>query len=479
MFVFGVSLICLLSSQAVVEGLAAKGEGRGHSSLLQLEGLQENEEFILFNTTGKERRMKANRPLGKGAYGEVWSAESSDRLTPKLSLAVKEFQSKKEAEKEDRAFSRVEGILHVLQEKGKNLDLQEPLVATDLMKCGDFTQFVRGMQRPECRKVGRLSEQLIALAIYEVLKGLQDMHEKGIAHQDVKPDNILVTLRNGKYSFVLGDLGSSTRVEDETGELYAPKCGSGTPKYFHPGRYPVVKHREQESCNGFANDIWGLGMSGVLACTGQMPKGDLYELGAALQTVSEEWSKNGRLDLSPLFKKEKGSITGDGGQWGSCGPTLTKAIQMLLVPSEWGRSTISTFLLTPFKDLSEGHDPDFVSPDFAHHKNIHDFQCPLKGSLKKTQQCQQTAMKGEGARQWNRYRLNRWCESVYCKEHTKGSKMGECKDTCSRHRTCAGFCEDYRSEKKHTRWVPSQWAKSAQDKLDACLEPCYKAREKW
>ncbi|MQL82804.1 hypothetical protein Taro_015288 [Colocasia esculenta] len=49
----------------------------------------------------------------------------------------------------------------------------------------------------------------ILQVLYQVVKALQFMHERGIAHLDVKPDNIYV--KNGVYK--LGDFGCATRLD--------------------------------------------------------------------------------------------------------------------------------------------------------------------------------------------------------------------------------------------------------------------------
>ncbi|KAF5175355.1 Wee1-like protein kinase [Thalictrum thalictroides] len=54
-----------------------------------------------------------------------------------------------------------------------------------------------------------LSEEEILKAMHQVAKALQFIHERGIAHLDVKPDNIYV--KNGVYK--LGDFGCATLID--------------------------------------------------------------------------------------------------------------------------------------------------------------------------------------------------------------------------------------------------------------------------
>ncbi|KAG7970788.1 hypothetical protein I3843_07G101900 [Carya illinoinensis] len=54
-----------------------------------------------------------------------------------------------------------------------------------------------------------LTEQEVLLALHQVAKALQFIHERGIVHLDVKPDNIYV--KNGVYK--LGDFGCATLTD--------------------------------------------------------------------------------------------------------------------------------------------------------------------------------------------------------------------------------------------------------------------------
>ncbi|KAK3194037.1 hypothetical protein Dsin_025347 [Dipteronia sinensis] len=74
-------------------------------------------------------------------------------------------------------------------------------------------------------KVPRLfSEGEVLKALHQIAKALQFIHEKGIAHLDVKPDNIYV--KNGVYK--LGDFGCATLLDkslpiDEGDARYMPQ----------------------------------------------------------------------------------------------------------------------------------------------------------------------------------------------------------------------------------------------------------------
>ncbi|KAK9945619.1 hypothetical protein M0R45_011125 [Rubus argutus] len=54
------------------------------------------------------------------------------------------------------------------------------------------------------------TEGEVLVALYQIAKALQFMHERGVAHLDVKPDNIYV--KNGVYK--LGDFGCATLLDN-------------------------------------------------------------------------------------------------------------------------------------------------------------------------------------------------------------------------------------------------------------------------
>jgi eukaryotic-like serine/threonine-protein kinase len=109
---------------------------------------------------------------------------------------------------------------------------------------------------------GPLCADDVALLGIQVLTGLRTLHRRGLAHVDVKPDNIV--LRDGRP--VLIDFGSAREI----GAKQPAGRPVGTPGYAPP---------EMEACEPItaAMDVFALGITLREAMTGQQP---LVEVGA-------------------------------------------------------------------------------------------------------------------------------------------------------------------------------------------------------
>ncbi|KAI9723062.1 MAG: hypothetical protein M1835_003940, partial [Candelina submexicana] len=103
----------------------------------------------------------------------------------------------------------------------------------------------------------KLEEEEVKRLTWVILKGLVTMHEEGIAHTDIKSDNIVVDFnQHGTFSRIkLIDLGDSVRIEPTT---------------HHPFTHPT--YRAPEGLFGLPwttkVDIWALGTLIMWGLTG-------------------------------------------------------------------------------------------------------------------------------------------------------------------------------------------------------------------
>lgn len=100
----------------------------------------------------------------------------------------------------------------------------------------------------------RLKEPAIGFFTRQIVQGLEYIHSSGMAHCDIKGQNILVGEKNEAK---IADFGCA-RAEEEAAAL------GGTPMYFAP----EVARGEEQGCPA---DIWALGCTVIEMATGGPP----------------------------------------------------------------------------------------------------------------------------------------------------------------------------------------------------------------
>lgn len=111
-------------------------------------------------------------------------------------------------------------------------------------------EFVTGEDaRARVLRKGKLGEQEALAILLGAATGLAEAHARGIVHRDIKPDNVLVSLR-GRVK--LADLGLA-KAQQSSGQSMSLASGvMGTPQYMPPEQWdsPDV---------GASADVWALG----------------------------------------------------------------------------------------------------------------------------------------------------------------------------------------------------------------------------
>jgi len=102
-------------------------------------------------------------------------------------------------------------------------------------------------------RVKHFSRSLLLEVVKKLLVTLSDIHNRGILHLDIKPENIILTGKETKISVTLIDFGISRWMGDEL-EAYEPRDAPGTPFYMS---------NEAERGRAFVDnrsDLFSLGM---------------------------------------------------------------------------------------------------------------------------------------------------------------------------------------------------------------------------
>lgn len=213
----------------------------------------------------EEQQLFANRyrlvkRLGQGAFSEVWRAE--DTKAGNLTVALKVYAPEKGLDENGaKTFSEEFSLV---------FNMNHPNLLTPTY----FDDF-RGspyLVLPFCERgsalnlVGVADEDTVAHFLYDVSSALAYLHEKGVIHQDIKPDNVLV---DSAGSFKVTDFGISTKMRSTLRRSVGDKKGAGTMAYMGPERFS----RTPETI--MASDVWSLGATVYELICGDVPFGDL------------------------------------------------------------------------------------------------------------------------------------------------------------------------------------------------------------
>lgn len=119
-------------------------------------------------------------------------------------------------------------------------------------------EYCEGKELSSWLREGALTLPITLGLLNELTKGLSALHEHGIWHRDLKPDNIIIT-SNREIKIV--DLGIA---KDETVKLTKTGMRLGTPSYMAPEQWLA------ESVDA-RTDLWALGVITYQALTGIKP----------------------------------------------------------------------------------------------------------------------------------------------------------------------------------------------------------------
>eukprot|EP01017_Pseudomicrothorax_dubius_P027242 TRINITY_DN3111_c0_g1_i9.p1 TRINITY_DN3111_c0_g1~~TRINITY_DN3111_c0_g1_i9.p1 ORF type:complete len:367 (+),score=74.51 TRINITY_DN3111_c0_g1_i9:25-1125(+) len=211
-------------------------------------------------------RFEFKKLIGEGSYGVVRLAVDK---TTGMEVAVKMYEKYKLFDKQ-RVFAiqREVSILQKLNHKNiiKLYDYYEDerviLLVLEYVKGESLTQRIKNEDQPE------LEENDIKYFVGQLADALNYIHSMGIAHRDIKLDNILVD-DNGYIKLI--DFGFSVPIHqlNEAKQANNPtKIICGTPYYMAP----ELLDAERVS---LSPDIWALGVLTYYLIFGNYPfKGD-------------------------------------------------------------------------------------------------------------------------------------------------------------------------------------------------------------
>ena len=232
--------------------------------------------------------------IGEGMFGKV---KLGIHLLTNEKVALKIFdKSKISSNKEKMYIQREISILKKV--KHYNIIKLYNIVQTEkhLFLVQEYASGHELLKYLESKE--NLSENEVCKFYQQIISGIEYLHEIGIAHRDLKLENILLTNKFNDIKII--DFGLSNIYDKESGELLHSSCGS--PCYAAP---EMIKGIEYEGVN---TDIWSSGIILYLMLCKSFPFDDknnskLYQKILSGKFIMPNYLSNNAKDLlSKLLK---------------------------------------------------------------------------------------------------------------------------------------------------------------------------------
>jgi serine/threonine protein kinase len=209
--------------------------------------------------------------VGSGGFGDVWKAEKRTALDVNH-FALKFFRPKDnrldldKISKELAVWKKLRGLGNIISVIELDRFDDYVYLVSDFADGGSLEDWLNTHdgKAPSEREAVRIT--------LEILTGLENLHEKGFVHRDLKPDNILIM--NDK--FCLADFGVSREVK-----THSKATGTaGTIEYMPPEAF------EKNPSVTPQTDIWAIGVILQRLLTGELSFP--YEMPALMLAILQD-----------------------------------------------------------------------------------------------------------------------------------------------------------------------------------------------
>ncbi len=255
---------------------AAFGDLCPHCGFLETEDIQDNT-YLDYWTILKGKYL-VGKSLGQGGFGITYVGFD---MSLEMKVAIKEYFPYGYAFRNHKVSSQIQmnddaGILT----KEKNRFLEEARILAQcnelpgIVKVRDFFQenntcyivmeYLEGETLLEYMKRNqeKLSASFVLSMMKPTIKSMIQIHEKGVIHKDISPDNIMITTSN---HIKLIDFGAADRGSDKENAYTTYK-----------NRYSPLEQRDEDAIVGTYSDIYAFCATMYYAMTG-IPPADVLE----------------------------------------------------------------------------------------------------------------------------------------------------------------------------------------------------------
>lgn len=190
-------------------------------------------------------RYQLNQSIGKGSFGEVFSGVD---LSTGMDVAIKlEPYTKHHSQLsfENKLYHALRHVscvprTHYFGRVGE----YNALVMDQLGKSIDVFFHEHG---------GKLSESIVLAIAVNAIKALQEIHELGFVHRDIKPQNMCVGLQTYKSKVFFIDFGLAKKYRDKRGKhipYRTDKSLTGTPRFTSIGCHKGYEMSRRDDMEG-------------------------------------------------------------------------------------------------------------------------------------------------------------------------------------------------------------------------------------
>ena len=228
-------------------------------------------------------RYRPVKNIGRGGFGRTYLAIDTDRLDSPC--VIKQFAPQTQGSKSfSKAVQLFEQEAMRLNELGEHPQIPHLLAYFEHDKCLYLVQQMVSGQTlfKELIDQGPFSETAIRILLKDLLPILQFIHERGVIHRDITPNNVIRRKADGK--FVLIDFGIAKQFSETLQQETGTRIGT-------EGYSPIEQFRSGQAYP--ASDIYSLGATCLHLLTGCKPEA-LYDAMEGRWTWQEKLRDMGR-----------------------------------------------------------------------------------------------------------------------------------------------------------------------------------------